>query len=47
MKRVYIYYKVVPFRDAIKLFRKEIFIILKSNYITFYICNPILFFFRM
>lgn len=33
-----------PFRDAIKLFNKEVFIILKSNYFIFYICPVILFF---
>jgi len=32
-----------PFRDAIKLFRKEVFIILKSNYYIYYICPIILF----
>lgn len=35
-----------PFRDAIKLFNKEIFIILKSNYYIYYLC-PILLFFLM
>jgi len=34
-----------PFRDAIKLFNKELFIIQKSNYLLFYICPIILFFF--
>jgi len=36
-----------PFRDAIKLFNKELFIIKKSNYYIFYIfyiCPIILFF---
>jgi len=33
-----------PFRDAIKLFNKELFIIRKSNYLLFYICPVILFF---
>jgi len=33
-----------PFRDAIKLFNKELFIIKKSNYYMFYICPVILFF---
>lgn len=32
-----------PFRDAIKLFRKEVFIIYKSNYYIYYICPIILF----
>jgi len=32
-----------PFRDAIKLFRKEVFIILKSNYYIYYVCPIILF----
>lgn len=32
-----------PFRDAIKLFRKEIFIVYKSNYYIYYICPIILF----
>ena len=32
-----------PFRDAIKLFRKEVFVILKSNYYMYYICPIILF----
>jgi len=31
------------FRDAIKLFRKEVFIILKLNYYIYYICPIILF----
>lgn len=35
-----------PFRDAIKLFNKEVFIIYKSRYYLFYIC-PILLFFIM
>lgn len=35
-----------PFRDAVKLFNKEVFIILKSRYYMFYIC-PILLFFLM
>lgn len=34
-----------PFRDAIKLFSKEIFIIKKSRYKIFYICPVILIFF--
>lgn len=34
-----------PFRDAIKLFSKEIFIIQKSRYKIFYICPIILIFF--
>lgn len=33
-----------PFRDAIKLFNKEIFIIYKSRYYLFYICPVLLFF---
>lgn len=33
-----------PFRDAIKLFNKEIFKILKSNIYIFYICPVLLFF---
>lgn len=33
-----------PFRDAIKLFNKEVFIIYKSRYYLFYICPIILFF---
>lgn len=33
-----------PFRDAIKLFRKERIIIYKSNYYLFYICPIVLFF---
>lgn len=35
-----------PFRDAIKLFNKEVFIIYKSRYYLFYVC-PILLFFIM
>lgn len=35
-----------PFRDAIKLFNKEVFIILKSNYFIYYFC-PILLFLLM
>jgi len=35
---------IQPFRDAIKLFNKELFIIKKSNYYIFYICPVILFF---
>lgn len=34
-----------PFRDAIKLFSKEMFIIQKSRYKIFYICPIILMFF--
>lgn len=30
-----------PFRDAIKLFRKELFLVLKSNKYIYYIC-PVL-----
>lgn len=33
-----------PFRDAIKLFNKEVFIIYKSRYYLFYICPILLFF---
>lgn len=33
-----------PFRDAIKLFSKEVFIIYKSRYYLFYICPVLLFF---
>jgi len=33
-----------PFRDAIKLFNKEVFIIYKSNFYLFYLCPIILFF---
>lgn len=33
-----------PFRDAIKLFNKEVFIIYKSSYYLFYICPILLFF---
>jgi len=33
-----------PFRDASKLFNKELFVIKKSNYYIFYICPIILFF---
>lgn len=33
-----------PFRDAVKLFNKEIFIIYKSRYSLFYMCPIILFF---
>lgn len=33
-----------PFRDAIKLFNKEVFIIYKSRYYLFYICPVLLFF---
>lgn len=33
-----------PFRDAIKLFNKEIFKILKSNINIYYICPVLLFF---
>lgn len=36
-----------PFRDAIKLFNKEVFIIYKSSYYLFYICPVILFFIIM
>jgi len=32
-----------PFRDAIKLFSKEVFVIYKSNYYIYYICLIILF----
>jgi len=35
---------IQPFRDAIKLFNKELFVISKSNYYIFYICPIILFF---
>jgi len=31
------------FSDAIKLFRKEIFVLYKSNYCIYYICPIILF----
>lgn len=34
-----------PFRDAIKLFNKEVFTIFKSRYSLFYICPMLLFFF--
>jgi NADH-ubiquinone oxidoreductase chain 1 len=34
-----------PFRDGIKLFRKEIFFIIRSNYLIFFICPILLFFF--
>lgn len=33
-----------PFRDAIKLFTKEVFIIHKSRYYLFYVCPVLLFF---
>lgn len=33
-----------PFRDAIKLFNKEVFVIYKSRYYLFYICPILLFF---
>lgn len=33
-----------PFRDAIKLFNKEVFIIYKSRYYLFYVCPILLFF---
>lgn len=33
-----------PFRDALKLFRKEIFVVLKSRYGLFYLCPVVLFF---
>lgn len=33
-----------PFRDAIKLFNKEVFIVYKSSYYLFYICPILLFF---
>ena len=33
-----------PFRDAIKLFNKEVFIVYKSRYYIFYICPVLLFF---
>lgn len=33
-----------PFRDAIKLFNKEVFIIYKSRYYLFYLCPILLFF---
>lgn len=36
-----------PFRDAIKLFNKEVFIIYKSRYYLFYICPILLFFIIM
>lgn len=36
-----------PFRDAIKLFNKEVFIIQKSSYYLFYICPVLLFFIIM
>ncbi|KAG5333794.1 NU1M oxidoreductase, partial [Acromyrmex charruanus] len=32
-----------PFKDAIKLFSKEVFIVYKSNYYVYYICPIILF----
>lgn len=35
-----------PFRDAIKLFNKEVFIIFKSRYYLFYV-SPIFLFFLM
>jgi len=35
---------IQPFRDAIKLFNKELFIIKKSNYYIFYFCPIVLFF---
>lgn len=33
-----------PFRDAVKLFNKEVFIIYKSSYYIFYFCPIMLFF---
>lgn len=33
-----------PFSDAIKLFRKELFIVYKSNYYLYYICPMVIFF---
>jgi NADH-ubiquinone oxidoreductase chain 1 len=33
-----------PFRDAVKLFKKEFFVIYKSNYYLFYICPVLLIF---
>lgn len=33
-----------PFRDAIKLFRKEVFIIIKSRYYLYYLGPVVLFF---
>lgn len=33
-----------PFRDAVKLFNKEVFIINKSSYYLFYVCPILLFF---
>jgi len=33
-----------PFRDALKLFNKEIFIVYKSRYYLFYFCPIMLFF---
>nr|YP_010341287.1 NADH dehydrogenase subunit 1 [Stenamma expolitum]UNZ99541.1 NADH dehydrogenase subunit 1 [Stenamma expolitum] len=36
-----------PFSDAIKLFSKEVFIIFKSNYLLFYFCPVMLFFFMI
>jgi len=35
---------IQPFRDAIKLFNKELFIIKKSSYYIFYFCPILLFF---
>ncbi|KAG5326337.1 NU1M oxidoreductase, partial [Pseudoatta argentina] len=32
-----------PFRDAVKLFRKEVFIVYKSRHYIYYICPIILF----
>lgn len=32
-----------PFRDAVKLFNKEVFIIYRSNYIIYYFCPILLF----
>lgn len=34
-----------PFRDAIKLFTKELFILNKSNYFVYYLCPVLVFFF--
>lgn len=36
-----------PFRDAIKLFNKEIIKIIKSNIYIFYICSILLFFLKL
>ncbi|KAL6265768.1 hypothetical protein P5V15_002579 [Pogonomyrmex californicus] len=33
-----------PFSDAIKLFRKELFIVNKSNYVIYYRCPVLIFF---